>query len=62
MYRHECEPICPILIMLPMMQYRVLYLFEEVGSGGVTLKIVILSGGGGRGIICCQVSFLFKTR
>ena len=23
MYRHECEPVNPILIMLPMMQYRV---------------------------------------
>ena len=27
MYRHECEPISPIMIMLPMMQYGVLCLF-----------------------------------
>ena len=27
MYRHECEPVSPILIMLPTMQYGVLYLF-----------------------------------
>ena len=37
MYRHECEPVNPKLIMLPMMQYGALCLFGEVGSGGVTL-------------------------
>ena len=33
MYRHECEPVSPILIMLSMMQYGLLCLFWEVGSG-----------------------------
>ena len=37
MYRHDCEPISPTLIMLPMMQYGVLCLFGEVGFGSVTL-------------------------
>ena len=27
MYRHECEPVNPMLIMLPMMQYGALCLF-----------------------------------
>ena len=37
LYRHECEPVNPILIMLSMVQYGVLCLFGEVGSDGVTL-------------------------
>ena len=42
MYMHECEPVSPILIMLPMMQYGVLCLFEEAVSGGVTLNKFLL--------------------
>ena len=38
MYRHECEPVNPILIMLPMM--------HEVGSGGITLNFSLGGDGG----------------
>ena len=50
MYRHECEPVNPILIMLPMMQYW--------GGGLRWCNFCQLPfREGGRGIVCCQVSF-----
>ena len=57
MYHHECEPVRPILIVLPMMQYGVLCLVGEVGSNGLVLNIILLWGGGRTGFVCCQVSF-----
>ena len=40
MYWHECEPVNPMLIMLPMMQYGALCLFGRWALELVTLDII----------------------
>ena len=58
MYRHECEPVNLILIILPMMQYGALCLFGKVGSDGVTLVSYPLEMGDG-GLFVIKLPFVY---
>ena len=61
MYRHEYyEPVGPMLIMYPVMQYKVLCLLWKVGSGVVLVDP--FHYGGRTGVYLLSSFLLFRTR